>query len=85
MSQLELRRVALKDEHLAEQALHEIVRRLNGERPSEPTTEWEGIVWATTADFLDGQLQTNTSGATGAGLHMSDVAVAARSAAGGLA
>ena len=48
LTQLELRRVAAEDAHLADQALKEVARRVLGEGWSDPTTAEQGTVWAAT-------------------------------------
>ena len=57
LTQLELTRVAPKDEAYADEALCEIERRLLGEGSTTPLTTAQCTVWSTVAIYLDGRVQ----------------------------
>ena len=77
LTQLHLRRVAPKDELFADQALREIFKRLIGEGETAPTTQQQGVVWAATAEYLDGRLQATAAEKPGRAPDMSPAAAAA--------
>ena len=76
LTQLELVRVAPEDEELADEALHEIERRLLGEGHANPLTKESRNVWGKVATYLDGRIQATPDG-PGRQIDMSAAAAAA--------
>ena len=74
--QPDLRRVAPESEATAAEALKEIVARLLGQGPCDPTQK-QGMVWATAAEYLDGRITASAAGTPGLELNLSAPAAAA--------
>ena len=78
LTQLELVRVAPEHERFADEALHEIERRLLGQGQTRPLTNEAQQVWAAVATYLDGRIQATPAEKPGRKPDMSAPAAAMR-------